>query len=95
MKVLYGAKINDNIAHILRAVMGLYFAVIAAWLYGVIEPSFTQCAMVILVVFMFGLAGGRVLSPLSEGKVHILLHTYMLLEILIGLAGSYFLLNWS
>ncbi|WP_160116480.1 MULTISPECIES: DUF4345 domain-containing protein [unclassified Ruegeria] len=91
MKLLYGADINDNIAHILRAVMGLYFAVIASWIIGIANPAFTDTSLIILVVFMFGLAGGRVLSLFAEGRVHFLLHVYMALEILIGTAGYYLL----
>jgi len=93
MKLLYDADINDNIAHIMRAVMGFYFAVIAAWIIGIIDPAYTQTSLIILVVFMFGLAGGRVSSLFTEGRVHLLLHVYMVLEFTIGAAGLYLLLQ--
>lgn len=48
-----------NFIHILRAVMGLYLALIVFWLCGAFNRVLTLPALYSLMVFMLGLAGGR------------------------------------
>ena len=53
---------NVNVAHIFRAVMGLYLALIIFWLSGVRNKTLELPALWSLVVFMLGLAAGRAIS---------------------------------
>jgi len=85
---LYGFSVeNVNLTHIFRAVMGLYFGMIVIWLLGVSKKELRRPAMYCLVIFMLGLAGGRLLSLIVDGIPHWLLVVYLVLELTIGLIG--------
>ena len=59
----------------------------AFWIAGALSSSLTIPALWSLVVFMFGLAAGRVLSLLLDGVPHWLLIVYLVLELAFGLVG--------
>lgn len=83
----FSADVVDA-AHIFRALMGLYLAMIALWLTGFFVPRFTASALLSLVVFMLGLAAGRLLSFVLDGfPASPLLITYFVLEVTAGLWG--------
>jgi hypothetical protein len=85
---LYGFSVESiNLKHIMRAVMGLYFAQVVIWFMGVSNTKFRRPAMYCLVVFMLGLAFGRILSVVVDGIAHWLLIVYLVLELTIGLIG--------
>jgi len=89
---LFGFGVESlNLTHIFRAVMGLYLALVAFWIAGALSPSLTVPALWSLVVFMFGLAAGRVLSLLLDGVPHWLLVVYLVLELAFGLVGLWLL----
>ncbi|MDD7983815.1 DUF4345 domain-containing protein [Lentisphaera marina] len=88
MKMMFGLEVEaPNGVHIFRAVMGLYLALVCFWFMGVKNKKFTRPAVYSLIVFMFGLAAGRLLSILVDGIPHWLLSLYMILEIGFGLVG--------
>jgi len=76
-----------NVAHIFRAVMGLYLALIVFWLLGAHNKNYETPALYSLIVFMLGLASGRALSLALDGMAHPLLVIYLILEVGFGLAG--------
>jgi hypothetical protein len=76
---------TTNLAHIMRAVMGLYLAMVVFWLWGAFKPSMTGPALAACAVFMLGLAAGRILSLFIDGMPHWLLTVYAVLEIVLGL----------
>lgn len=76
-----------NLKHIFRAVMGLYLALVVFWLIGAFNTKLQPAALWSLTVFMFGLAGGRVLSLILDGFPHPLLFVYLLLEVVMGVLG--------
>lgn len=78
---------SPGLVHIFRAVMGLYFGMIFLWVWGATNEKMTIPAVYALMFFMFGLAGGRVLSLVLEGMVNWLLEVYMLLEFGLGFAA--------
>ena len=78
---------STELAHIFRAVMGLYLALIVFWLAGAMNPRLTRPALWSLVVFMFGLAAGRALSLVLDGFPHWLLFVYLVLEVAFGTIG--------
>ena len=78
---------STNLAHIFRAVMGLYLALVVFWLAGALNPKLTRPALWSLVVFMFGLAAGRALSLVVDGFPHWLLFAYLVLEVAFGAIG--------
>lgn len=88
MPWLFGLDASDlNLIHILRAIMGLYLALIIFWLSGAFNKALTLPALYCLMVFMLGLAGGRTLSLLVDGVAHWLLTVYLILEVLFGIAA--------
>ena len=89
-----GVKRNGatpDTAHTFRAVMGLYFRMCILWLLGAFKPDMTRTALWSLVIFMLGLAAGRLLSLIVDGPAHWLLIVYLLLELVFGAAGLWFL----
>jgi hypothetical protein len=85
---LYNIQVSDiNVIHIMRAVMGLYLALIVFWLMGVFKPHIRKAALYSLIVFMFGLAAGRILSLIIEGIPNWLLLVYLFLEVGFGFLG--------
>jgi len=85
---LYNISVTEvNHMHIFRAVMGLYLAMIIFWLMGAFKPHLRQTAVYSLIVFMFGLAAGRMISLLLDGVPNWLLIVYLVLEILLGVLG--------
>ena len=92
LKVLFDISLDGtNGVHIFRAVMGLYLALIAFWFFGARNDQYTVPALYSLVVFMFGLAGGRMLSLFLDGMPHLLLFLYLVLEIIFGAVGLWML----
>jgi len=78
---------NVNGAHIFRAIMGLYLALSAFWVMGAYKVHLRQAALYSLVVFMLGLAAGRVISLVVDGMPHWLLLVYLVLEVGLGVIG--------
>ena len=83
---LFGITVDTtNLAHIMRAVMGLYLGMVVLWLWGALKPSMAGPALAACAVFMLGLAAGRLLSFILDGMPHWLLIVYAALEIVLGL----------
>jgi len=79
---------STNLAHILRAVMGLYLAMVLIWVVGAFKPALTGPALVCCAVFMLGLASGRIVSFVVDGPPHWLLTAYGVLEIVMGATAA-------
>lgn len=85
---LFGLQVDSvNGFHIFRAIMGLYLTLALFWVAGALRQPLRQAALQSLVVFMFGLAIGRVGSLLIDGLPNRVLIFYLLLELAFGLAG--------
>jgi hypothetical protein len=94
LKFLFGIQVDGiNGAHVFRAIMGLYLGLVVFWFLGAWREKLTRPALYSLTVFMFGLAGGRTLSLIIDGRPHWLLIVYLALEILFGAVGSVMLLQ--
>jgi hypothetical protein len=88
LDALFGITVDTiNLTHIMRAVMGLYFGMVVIWLWGAFKKQMAAPALVSCSVFMLGLAAGRILSFILDGKPHWLLVVYAALEIVLGLAA--------
>ncbi len=89
---LYGFPVDGvNLTHVFRGVMGLYLANAAFWLAGALWPSLRTPALWGLLVFMAGLAVGRILSVLVDGIPGLLLVFYIVVEIVMAGGAAYFL----
>lgn len=88
LEYLYDISVSDtNTIHIFRAVMCLYLALSLFWIIGVFKVQYRQAALYSLIVFMLGLAAGRILSIIIDGIPHWLLGVYVMLEIVFGTLG--------
>jgi tetrahydromethanopterin S-methyltransferase subunit C len=86
LDVLFGITVDTiNLTHIMRAIMGLYLAMVVMWIWGAFDEQMTIPALVSCAVFMLGLAAGRILSFIVDGMPHWLLVVYAVLEVLLGL----------
>ena len=78
--------ITTDIAHVFRAIMGLYLMLAAFWLWASFKPELYRLAITIQILFMGGLALGRLLSIALDGMPSNLLAFYTLSEI--GMAAT-------
>ena len=86
LDALFGITVDTiNLTHIMRAIMGLYLAMVVVWIWGAFDEQLTTPALVSCAVFMLGLAAGRILSFIVDGMPHWLLVVYAVLEVLLGL----------
>jgi hypothetical protein len=86
-KVLDLTVEGTDLTHIFRAIMGLYLGMIVLWVLGAFRSNFTRVAVIAEVVFMIGLAFGRVVSIVVDGVPSILLVVYTVLEVTLGSWG--------
>lgn len=75
---------NLELKNIFRAIMGLYIAFGCYWLFGISKASHWRSATISNVLFMGGLAFGRLISTLFDGvspqfTVGLILETLMML----------------
>lgn len=90
--LLYGIDIDStNIAHIFRAVMGLYLGMVVFWILGATRASLRLAAIYSLVVFMSGLAIGRLASLFLDGMASGILILFLLLELAFAVVGFFLL----
>ncbi len=82
-----------NVTHIFRAVMGLYLGFAMLWLVGAFNQKYQLSALYSLVVFMVGLAFGRLLSMTLDGVPNGLLLFYLFLEFGFGILGVILIKN--
>lgn len=85
---IFHFKFEDvDLASIFRALMGLYIAMAIFWLIGIIKSEFWIAATLSNILFMAGLAFGRIVSILFDGTP-----SYIFLA---GLAGEILLAIWG
>lgn len=70
-----------DLAHILRAVMGLYLALGGFWLYAAFAPKYRNAAVLTTILFSGGLVSGRFVSLLADGRPAPLLLLYVAMEL--------------
>lgn len=73
--------LDHNIAHILRAIMGLYIALGAFWLYAAFHAAYRNIALITTVLFAGGLVAGRLVSLVMDGPPAPLLVFYIIAEL--------------
>ena len=96
LNFLFGIDASaKNSRHIFRALMGLYLALALFWIMGALDVQLRQASLYSFVVFMLGLAAGRILSIMVDGLPHWLLVVYLGLEICFGAIGLALLINWD
>jgi hypothetical protein len=80
--------IGGDLLHIFRAIMGLYLATIVLWLLGAIRGGpLMRAALIAEIVFMSGLAAGRLLDLLVAGWPSPMLIAYTVAELVLATWG--------
>lgn len=79
-----------DLKNILRAIMGLYIAFGCYWIYGLVQPKYWRSATISNVLFMGGLAAGRIVSTIFDG-VSDQFMVGLILEIIFLIWGIYLL----
>ena len=74
------AQLDLNMAHILRAVMGLYLAAALAWLLAAFSDKYRNTGILTTIVFCSGLVLGRIVSLLADGQPAPVLLLYVAME---------------
>lgn len=65
---IFGFEVQDlELKNIFRAVMGMYLAFGSYWVYGILKSEHWRAATVINILFMGGLAAGRLVSTIIDG----------------------------
>ena len=67
--------------------MGLYLAMVLLWIVGATNERYERAAITSEIFFMSGLALGRMLSVLIDGWPHWLLASYIVVEVVLAIAG--------
>jgi hypothetical protein len=71
--------------NILKAVMGFYLAFSGLWILGILKPSFWKAATISNLLFMFGLAFGRMISIFFDGIPSTLFILGTIGEVILGI----------
>ncbi|MBT10215.1 MAG: hypothetical protein CMD63_03005 [Gammaproteobacteria bacterium] len=88
MPYFYGIEVNTiNLSNILRAIMGLYIALCVFWVIGARYEKLRLAALWSLVIFMIGIASGRILSLVLDGMPSSLFIFYTFVEIMAAIVG--------
>ena len=75
------SELDLNVAHILRAVMGLYLGLGVFWLCAAFSEKHRNTAVLSCLIFAGGLVIGRIVSLFADGQPKPLLVLYMVLEL--------------
>lgn len=81
------AELNVNMAHILRAVTGLYLALSAFWLFSAYHEKYRNTAILTVIIFSAGLVLGRIVSFFADGQPAPLLLIYIAMELIFAPAA--------
>lgn len=88
--MLFEVTINSiDEANIFKALMGMYLAFSMLWIIGIFQINFWKIATVSNVVFMLGLAFGRIISMLLDGIPTTFFIVGTIGELVLGLFAYY------
>jgi Domain of unknown function (DUF4345) len=78
---------SHDFRHLLKGIMGLYIGISIYWLWGIIHAENWQAATQSNIVFMGGLACGRIISLISDGMPSMAYLLGLLIELLLMIWG--------
>lgn len=65
---VFGFEVESlELKNIFRAIMGLYLAIGVFWIVGIVKTKYWQAATLTNIIFMGGLAFGRIVSTIFDG----------------------------
>ncbi|MEM6514608.1 MAG: DUF4345 domain-containing protein [Bacteroidota bacterium] len=74
-----------------KAVMTLYFGFAGLWILGILKHTYLRAALISNVIFMLGLASGRILSMIFDGMPSSVYVFGTIGELLLGFYGLWVL----
>ena len=77
------ADLDRNVAHILRAIMGLYLGFGLLWLFAACSSKHRNTAVLTTLIFAAGLVSGRIISLVADGLPSRILVIYTLAELVL------------
>jgi hypothetical protein len=80
---------------VFKAIMGLYLAFASLWILGVFKTNYWKLAIVSNVVFMLGLAFGRIVCLIMDGIPSTIFALGLIGELVLGLWGLFVLTTKS
>jgi hypothetical protein len=80
---------TTDLANVFRAIMGLYLTFASLWILGIIKPDYWKAATISQILFMLGLAIGRMLSLSLDGIPSPVFYYGILGELILGIFGWY------
>jgi hypothetical protein len=91
----YGISIDSiNEASMIRSSYGgMFFAFAVLFTIGALKAEFSHAALLALLVFMAGFAGGRIISLMADGIPSLLVLGLLLLEVSYTLVTTYILVR--
>ena len=85
--LIFNFRVDElELQNIFRAIMGLYFGFAIYWIIGIRKSKYWEAATLSNVIFMGGLATGRLISTILDG---------VSLQWLIGLILEFFMMAWG
>lgn len=88
LQSVFHFKLEDpTLSNIFRAIMGLYLGIAAFWMVGIVNPTYWKAAIWVNVLFMSGLAFGRIISMVVDGQPSIIFT--------VGVVGELILAGWG
>ncbi len=79
---------NLELKNIFRAIMGLYIGFAVYWIVGITKSEYWRTATISNVIFMAGLAFGRIVSTILDG-ISIQYSIGLVLELIVMVWGIY------
>ena len=80
-------------ANIFKAIMGLYLCFSALWMLGIFKPNYWYAATIANIIFMLGLAFGRIVSLIIDGLPTLIFSVGTIGELVLAFFGIYQLIK--
>jgi hypothetical protein len=80
---------SNDLKQVFRATMGLYLGMVVLWVIGIFKPAYWRTATMANVLFLLGLATGRLISLIIDGIPSSLFLIGLVLELLLGVWGIF------
>jgi len=84
---------TKDLHNVFRAIMGLYLAFSVFWILGIFKSNYWYAATLSNMLFMLGLACGRIVSLLVDGMPSIVFFVGTIGELILALYAFYQLKN--
>lgn len=80
---------TTDLNNVFRAIMGLYLAFSVLWILGIFKSNYWYAATLSNMLFMLGLACGRIVSLIVDGIPSIVFFVGTIGELILALYGVY------